>query len=65
MFIYRDELYNEDTDREGIADIIISKHRNGPTGTISLHFERALTRFSDLDMYTPESDGFFDDDYQL
>ena len=39
MFIYREELYDEDSDRANIADIIVAKHRNGPTDTISLRFE--------------------------
>jgi replicative DNA helicase len=48
MFIYREELYDEDTTRGHVADIIIAKHRNGPTDTISLQFEPRLTRFADL-----------------
>ena len=48
MFIYRDEVYNADTERRGIADIIVAKHRNGPTGTICLGFEPQTTRFRDL-----------------
>jgi replicative DNA helicase len=48
MFIYRDEVYNPETDRRGFADIIIAKHRNGPTGQIVLHFEPQTTRFSDV-----------------
>jgi len=36
MFIYRDEIYNHETDRPNIADIIVAKHRNGPVGTSSL-----------------------------
>ena len=47
MFIYREEVYEPDTDRANIADIIVSKHRNGPTDTISLRFDRHLTKFSD------------------
>jgi replicative DNA helicase len=45
MFIYRDEYYNPDTDRPGIADIIIAKQRNGPVGNISLIFRNNITRF--------------------
>ncbi len=45
MFLYRDEIYNEATEFPNQADIIIAKHRNGPTGTISLYFEKTLTKF--------------------
>ena len=45
MFLYRDEMYNEATEFPNQADIIVSKHRNGPTGTISLFFEKTLTKF--------------------
>jgi replicative DNA helicase len=45
MFLYRDEVYNEATEFPNQADIIIAKHRNGPTGTISLYFEKTLTKF--------------------
>lgn len=48
LFIHREEYYNEDTDRRGIADIIIAKHRNGPTGTVELAFQNELTRFDNL-----------------
>lgn len=47
MFIYRDELYNEDTETPNIADIIIAKHRSGPTGTVQLFFNKRLTKFLD------------------
>ncbi len=47
MFIYRDEVYNPTTERRGIADIIVAKHRNGPTGTFCLAFEAQTTRFRD------------------
>lgn len=46
-FIYRDVVYNEATEFPNKAEIIIAKHRNGPTGVIDLHFERGLTKFSD------------------
>ena len=48
LFIHREEYYNENTDRRGIADIIIAKHRNGPTGTVELAFQNELTRFDNL-----------------
>ncbi len=54
MFIYRDEVYNPDTDRKNIADIIVAKHRNGPIGSVSLYFQAAQTRFRDLDLRTAE-----------
>ena len=48
MFIYRDELYNEATLEPNIAEVHVSKHRNGPTGTLRLYFDKQLTRFRDL-----------------
>jgi replicative DNA helicase len=50
MFIYREELVKENTDRKHIADIIVAKHRNGPTDTVPLYFNKELTRFADLEM---------------
>lgn len=47
MFLYRDVVYNEATEFPNRADIIVAKHRNGPTGVVSLHFEKSLTKFSD------------------
>ncbi|MEK8021367.1 MAG: replicative DNA helicase [Candidatus Parabeggiatoa sp.] len=46
LFIYRDEVYNQNNDNDGIAEIIISKHRNGPTGMIKLNFLGATTQFT-------------------
>jgi replicative DNA helicase len=48
LFIYRDEVYNEDTQDKGIAEIIISKQRNGPIGTVRLAFLGQYTRFENL-----------------
>lgn len=45
MMLYRDEQYNPDTDEKGIAEVIIAKHRNGPTGKVKLVFKHELTRF--------------------
>jgi replicative DNA helicase len=52
MFIYREEVYNEDTDKPNVAEIMVSKHRNGPTGSVELFFRKELTHFADL--YTRE-----------
>ncbi len=49
IFIYRDEVYDPNSRDAGKAEIIISKHRNGETGTIQLAFHKGLTRFDNLD----------------
>jgi replicative DNA helicase len=49
MFIYREAYYNPDTERENITDLIISKHRNGPTGRVELYFHPERLRFMSLD----------------
>lgn len=51
MFIYRDEIYNPETENRGIAEVHVAKHRNGPTGTVSLHFMDKIARFADLEIY--------------
>ncbi|HDP69686.1 MAG TPA: replicative DNA helicase [Actinobacteria bacterium] len=48
IFIYRDDYYNKDSEEKGIAEIIIGKHRNGPTGTVKLAFLEHFTTFGDL-----------------
>ena len=54
LFIYRDEVYNEDSDDKGTAEIIVGKQRNGPIGTTRLTFLGQYTRFEN---FTPESYG--------
>lgn len=48
MMLYRDEYYNPDTPDRGIAEVILTKHRNGPTGTVKLLFESQFTQFRNL-----------------
>jgi len=48
MFIYRDEYYNPESEKLGIAEIIIAKHRNGPVGSVELSFRKEFTKFGDL-----------------
>ena len=48
MMLYRDDYYHEDSDRPNTADVIIAKHRNGPTGTVELYFNKEITKFGDI-----------------
>jgi replicative DNA helicase len=48
VFVYRDEVYNPDTPKKGEAEIIVAKHRNGPTDTVSLAFLGQYTKFENL-----------------
>ena len=52
LFIYREEQYDKETDKKGIAEIYVAKHRNGPLGTVGLRFEASTTRFTSLSRYT-------------
>ncbi len=47
-FIYRDDYYNEDSERQGEADLVIAKHRNGPIGKVELAFQPEYPRFMNL-----------------
>jgi replicative DNA helicase len=48
MFLYRDEYYNPDSDDKGIAEVIVGKHRNGPTGKVQLAWLEQYTKFASL-----------------
>jgi replicative DNA helicase len=48
LFVYRDEVYNEESKDKGIAEVIIAKQRNGPVGCVQLIFEGQYTQFSDV-----------------
>jgi replicative DNA helicase len=49
MFIYREAYYNPETERENVTDLILAKHRNGPTGKVELYFHPERLRFMSLD----------------
>ena len=49
MFLYREDYYNPDTDRQNITDLILAKHRRGAVGSVGLYFDKARVRFMSLD----------------
>jgi replicative DNA helicase len=48
LFLYRDEIYNSDSEDKGSVEIIVAKQRNGPTGTVRLGFQGEFTRFVNI-----------------
>ncbi|NLZ90337.1 MAG: replicative DNA helicase, partial [Clostridiales bacterium] len=54
MFLYRDEYYHPDTEKKGIAEIILAKQRNGPTGTVELVWLDRFTKFADMAKFSEE-----------
>jgi replicative DNA helicase len=62
IFLYRDELYNPNTDKEGIAEVIIQKQRNGPTGTIELKFFKEFTRFENYQRWGEQLEPYFEEE---
>jgi replicative DNA helicase len=62
IFLYRDELYNPQSDREGIAEIIIQKQRNGPTGTIELKFFKEFTRFENYERWGERMEPYYEEE---
>jgi len=51
-FLYREEYYKKDTDKKNIAELLLQKQRNGPTGDIQLAFSREIVRFDNLDIHS-------------
>ncbi len=51
MFLYRDEYYDKESEQKNIAELIIAKHRNGPTGQIELVFKQEFTKFLNMEKY--------------
>ena len=56
MFVYRDEVYNKDTEFPGVAEVIVAKHRSGPVGTFQVFFKKELTQFVDMETRTQPLD---------
>jgi replicative DNA helicase len=54
MFIYREEMYDPDTELKNMADIIVAKHRNGPTGKVPLFFKKELAQFHEVEFIREE-----------
>lgn len=54
MFLYRDDYYNEDSEKKNIGELIIAKHRNGPTGTLELVFKKEYTKFLNKENFIGE-----------
>ena len=60
IFLYRDELYNPNTDKKDIAEIIIQKQGNGPTGTVELRFFKQFTRFENLEKWGERVEPYYE-----
>lgn len=58
LMLYRDDYYDPETDKPNIAEIIVAKHRNGPTGTVDMLFDKEHTKFMDLDKQMPDVGAF-------
>ena len=54
LFLYRDEYYNEESEKKNIGEIIIAKHRNGPTGTVELVWKKEFTKFLNKESFKNE-----------
>lgn len=61
VFLYRDELYNPNTPDKNIAEVIIQKQRNGPTGSLKLRFSKEYTRFDNLERWEETQGPYFEE----
>lgn len=57
MFLYRDDYYDKESERKGVTDVLIRKHRNGPIGELELHFKAEHARFYDIDRKKTQAKG--------
>lgn len=62
IFLYRDELYNPNTDKKGLAEVIIQKQRHGPTDTIELRFFKEYTRFENYEKWGERLEPYFSEE---
>lgn len=60
LMLYREDYYEEDTDRAGVTDVFIRKHRNGPTGRVELMFKKEQMRFYDIDRTHAQEEAYED-----
>ncbi|MCK5569480.1 MAG: replicative DNA helicase, partial [Spirochaetes bacterium] len=60
-FLYRDELYNPNTPDKNIAEVIIQKQRNGPTGNFKLRFSKEYTSFENLESWEDGESQYYDE----
>jgi replicative DNA helicase len=51
LFLYRDEYYDKESEKKNIGEVIIAKHRNGPTGSIELVFKQEYTKFLNMEKF--------------
>jgi replicative DNA helicase len=61
LLIYRDEVYNENTERRGIADILVAKHRHGPTGSVPLLFRAQTASFLEAELRQVKVDSVYEE----
>ena len=61
MFIHRDDKQNKDSEKTGIAEILVEKHRNGPVGKVELYFDEKRATYMPLDAKGGYGDGAFAD----
>jgi len=54
MFLYRDEYYHEDSEKQNLAEVIVAKHRHGETGTVELRWSGNIQKFLDYDRFHEE-----------